>query len=215
MVPDSRKSVIHHGVVPEIVSSDRAVVVGLVRRNPVDRKSGMILGRDICIQSAVVLGIIDIRSDPWWCSRRYPPPLNSDPPPTPGFEGPVQWGSCVPRGVVNGDPDVQALPGMVMQFTPSVRPAFWHVWLMMLLALTAAPGVVRNLDAMLPEAPARQMLEFHTTRLRSPQSCSVLSRRQRMRRSCFARLDRQRFRPTELNLCVSFSNPRCIRSTSR
>src|SRR5215469_3289139 len=73
-----------------------------------------------------------------------------NPPPTPGVVG-LQVGSCVPSGVVNGDPMFSPCPGTVMQLAPSVRPAVAQVEEIMLFELTPAPGNVRNDEAMLPD----------------------------------------------------------------
>src|SRR5665213_4569210 len=73
--------------------------------------------------------------------------------PTPGLATvPDAVGSIVPSGVVRGDPMLRPCPAMVRQFTPSTRPAVVQVSLlvMMPVVLTAPPGKLRYLEAMLP-----------------------------------------------------------------
>src|ERR1700680_467323 len=77
--------------------------------------------------------------------------LPSKPPPIPGLEVLPQLRSCVPKAVFKGEPRSRPWPGIVTQFTPSVRPAFLQVEGLMPLLLTPLPGNVRYFDAMLPE----------------------------------------------------------------
>src|SRR5580700_2564603 len=77
--------------------------------------------------------------------------MPSNPLPTPGFWALVQPGSCFPSPLVKGEPMSRPWPGMVLQFTPSFRPASPQVEGLMLVLETAAPGNVRYFDAMLPD----------------------------------------------------------------
>src|ERR1700756_1175033 len=83
----------------------------------------------------------------------------SKPPPTPGFVGLVQPGSCVPKAVFKGEPMSKPWPGIVRQLTPSVRPAFAQVALLMPWLTTAAPGNERYFAAMLPAGAAASNAE--------------------------------------------------------
>src|SRR4051812_30874494 len=87
----------------------------------------------------------------------------SSPPPTPGEVGLVHDKSWVPSGPVNGEPISRPWPGMVVQFTPSVRPTSPHVCSMILLAFTPAPGKLRNCEAMLPAGanPPNADVSYH------------------------------------------------------
>src|ERR1700736_592515 len=75
----------------------------------------------------------------------------SKPLPNPGLVGLTQLGSCVPKGVVKGEPRSSPWPGIVLQVTFSVRPASAQVELLMPLLTTPAPGKERYFEAMLPE----------------------------------------------------------------
>ena len=81
----------------------------------------------------------------------------------PGLFGPVHVRSCVPSGVVSGDPRFNPCPGIVRQFTFSISPMFAHVSLIIPAALTPAPGKVRNVDAMLFEGarPSKAEVSYH------------------------------------------------------
>src|SRR2546429_1782520 len=81
--------------------------------------------------------------------RLLAPPLPS--PPVPGVVGLVHPMSCVPKPVVKGVPIFNPWPGIVRQFTPSVRPASAQVELLMPLLTTPEPGKLRYFAAMLPE----------------------------------------------------------------
>src|SRR6266849_202244 len=74
----------------------------------------------------------------------------SRPPPTPGLLGLTQPRSCVPKAVFKGEPISRPWPGIVRQFTPSVRPALVHAEALIPLLTTPAPGKVRYFAAMLP-----------------------------------------------------------------
>src|ERR1700686_633862 len=75
----------------------------------------------------------------------------SKPPPTPGVVGLTHPRSCVPNGVVKGEPISKPWPGIVAQFTPSLSPASVQVEGLIAVLLTPAPGNVRYFAAMLPE----------------------------------------------------------------
>ena len=73
------------------------------------------------------------------------------PPPTPGLLTLLHVVSCEPRGEVNGEPTFKPWPGIVLQLTPSVRPALAQVTLFVPMLTTPEPGKVRYFAAMLPE----------------------------------------------------------------
>src|ERR1700676_1751460 len=75
----------------------------------------------------------------------------SRPPPTPGLVGLIQPGSWVPKGVLRGEPISRPWPGMVRQFTPSVRPALAQVEGLIPVLTTPEPGKVRYFAGRLPE----------------------------------------------------------------
>src|SRR5260370_38188532 len=81
--------------------------------------------------------------------RLLAPPLPS--PPVPGVVGLDQPMSWVPKPVVKGVPIFSPWPGIVLQFTPSVRPASAQVELLMPVLTTPEPGKVRYFAAMLTE----------------------------------------------------------------
>src|SRR4030088_3584053 len=76
--------------------------------------------------------------------------MPSKPPPIPGLLVLTQPRSCVPSPVFKGEPTARPRPGIVLQFTFSVRPASAQVELLMPLLTTAEPGKVRYFEAMLP-----------------------------------------------------------------
>src|SRR6516164_9227582 len=78
----------------------------------------------------------------------------SKPLPTPGFVGLTQLGSWLPSPLVKGEPISMPLPGIVLQFTFSVKPASAQELELILTKLTAEPGKVRYFAAMLPEGAA-------------------------------------------------------------
>src|SRR5437899_6154735 len=77
------------------------------------------------------------------------PPFPS--PPVPGFVEVVQPVSCVPKPAVKGVPRFSPWPGMVRQFTPSVKPALAQVTLFVPMLTTPEPGKLKHFAAMLPE----------------------------------------------------------------
>src|SRR5689334_21697540 len=77
----------------------------------------------------------------------------SRPPPTPGLLVLVQPRSWVPNPEASGEPISKPWPGMVAQFTPSVRPASVQVEELMPLLTTPEPGKVRYVAEILPEGP--------------------------------------------------------------
>src|SRR5690349_15440753 len=84
--------------------------------------------------------------------RLLAPPLPS--PPVPGLVALFQAGSCAPKGNTagfKGVPRFRPLPGIVLQFTPSVRPAVEQVALALRAPTTPLPGKERYFAAMLPE----------------------------------------------------------------
>src|SRR6267154_1094057 len=70
--------------------------------------------------------------------------------PTPGLAALCQDVSCVPSGVVSGEPMFRPWPGIVLQFTPSLRPAVAQVAAVLRVPTTPFPGKERYLEAMLP-----------------------------------------------------------------
>src|SRR6266446_8149354 len=70
--------------------------------------------------------------------------------PMPGLASLCQVVSCVPRGVVSGEPIFRPCPGIVLQFTPSVRPAVAQVAAALRVPTTPLPGNERYFEAMLP-----------------------------------------------------------------
>src|ERR1700730_13704964 len=72
------------------------------------------------------------------------------PPPTPGLLALVQEVSCLPKPVVKGEPTFKPWPGIVLQFTPSVRPAVAQVAAVLRVPTTPFPGKERYFAAMLP-----------------------------------------------------------------
>src|SRR6266436_3651472 len=84
-------------------------------------------------------------------------------PPQPGFEGLAQPLSCVPKPVVKGVPIFSPWPGIVRQFTPSVRPASAQVELLIPALTTPEPGKLRYFAAMLPEGAkaAKAGVSYH------------------------------------------------------
>ena len=66
MVPDSGKRVVDHGVVPQVIGASRPVVISLIRRDPINRKAGVILGRNIRVEPAIILLVDNIG----WIQRR-------------------------------------------------------------------------------------------------------------------------------------------------
>src|SRR5215472_3448030 len=73
------------------------------------------------------------------------------PPPMPGLLVLVQVKSCVPKAVVIGEPTLRPWPGIVLQFTPSVRPAVAQVALPLRVPTTPLPGKERYFAAILPD----------------------------------------------------------------
>src|SRR6266849_7314732 len=93
--------------------------------------------------------------------RLLAPPLPS--PPVPGLVGLVQPISCVPKPVVKGVPIFSPWPVMVLQFTPSARPASAQVEGLIPVLTTPEPGKVRYFAAMLPEGAnaAKAGVSYH------------------------------------------------------
>src|SRR5579859_1076355 len=75
----------------------------------------------------------------------------SRPLPRPGLLGLTQLRSCLPKPVVKGEPISRPWPGIVLQLTPSDRPALAHVEGLIPVLTTLEPGKVRYFEAMLPE----------------------------------------------------------------
>src|SRR5262249_51896589 len=86
-----------------------------------------------------------------WVAKLAMSATPSNPPPRPGLVALVQPGSCVPKAVFKGDPISRPWPGMVLQVTPSVRPAVVQVALLTPTLSAAAPGKFRYCEAILPE----------------------------------------------------------------
>src|SRR5579859_6053540 len=75
----------------------------------------------------------------------------SRPLPTPGLLGLTQLRSCLPKPVVKGEPISRPWPGIVLQLTPSDRPALAQVEGLIPVLTTPEPGKERYVAAMLPE----------------------------------------------------------------
>src|SRR6267142_403078 len=73
-----------------------------------------------------------------------------NPLPMPGLAALCQVVSCVPRGVVSGEPTFRPWPGIVLQFAPSVRPAVAQVAAGLRVPTTPLPGNERYFEAILP-----------------------------------------------------------------
>src|SRR6266851_6887395 len=87
----------------------------------------------------------------------------SRPPPTPGVVGLTQPRSCVPKAVFKGEPISRPWPGIVLQFTPSVRPAVAQVEGLIPWLTTPEPGKERYFAAMLPAGAeaAKDEVSYH------------------------------------------------------
>src|SRR6202022_2557092 len=70
--------------------------------------------------------------------------------PTPGLLVLARVLSCVPNPGVKGEPMFRPWPGIVLQFTPSVRPAVAQVAAVLRVPTTPLPGKERYFAAMLP-----------------------------------------------------------------
>src|SRR5258708_28682861 len=87
----------------------------------------------------------------------------SRPPPTPGLLGLAQPRSCVPKAVFKGEPTSRPWPGIVLQLTPSCRPAVAHVEELIPWLTTPEPGKVRYFAAILPAGAeaAKAEVSYH------------------------------------------------------
>src|SRR5580704_14946562 len=130
-----------------------------------------------------------------------------NPLPMPGLLGPVHVRSCVPSVVVSGDPRFKPCPGIVRQFTFSVRPIFAHVSLIIPAALTPAPGKVRNFDAMLLAGAnaSKAEVSYHPVAV-VDELFRIVSYAKKAKILSF-QMGPPTLPPIWLNCCVSFSKP--------